>query len=91
MIMETMCEKDELHIDGYAIETTKKRKDQWGGILFAIRKEFEHQVEILSESVDLAEILFVQLTCGRMKMAIGLVYAPQESRTQVSSKTCTRK
>ena len=79
MIMETMCEKNELHIDGYAIETTKKRKDKWGGILFAIRKEFEHQVEIVSESIDPAEVLFVQLTCGRMTATIGLVYAPQEN------------
>ena len=79
MIMETMCEKNELHIDGYAIETTKKRKDKWGGILFAIRKEFEHQVEIVSESIDPAEVLFVQLTCGRLTATIGLVYAPQEN------------
>ena len=85
MIMETLCEKgDEPDIQGYTIKTPQnKRNENWGGILFAIREEFENQVQIKSENNEVAEILFMQIICGPETLTLGLVYAPQENQTTV--------
>ena len=83
MLMETLCQKEDVVIEGYAIQPTKKRDDLWGGIMFAIKKELEHQVQIKNEWTEHAEILFVQATFGRTMATIGLVYAPQENLTTV--------
>ena len=83
MMMETLCQKEEISIDGYSIYSTKKRTDMWGGIVFAVLNEIENQIEIISESTDNGEIIFAQIICGRKMATFGLVYAPQESETTV--------
>ena len=40
-------------------------------------------IKVKSQNTDVAEILFMQMTCGREKATIGLVYAPQEKDTSV--------
>ena len=82
LLMETLCEEIPV-IEGYSVYTTKKRSDKWGGIMLAIRKELENQVQIRSEATDQAEIMFAQIICGKMNATIGLVYAPQENQTAV--------
>ena len=81
--METLCQEDIPDMKGYMIKTTKKRNDQWGGIMFAVKEEFANQVQIKNENTDNGEIMFVQMTCGRSIITIGLVYAPQENQTTV--------
>ena len=85
MVMETLCPKDdEPDIEGYTIKTPNaKRNEEWGGIMFAIRNEFAHQVQVKCEHTETAEILFIQIICGRETATIGLVYAPQENETTV--------
>ena len=83
LLMETLCKKEEINIEGYKIHPTKKRSDMWGGILFAVPYEIENNIQITNESVDEAEIMFAQIKCGRMLATIGLVYAPQEKDTPV--------
>ena len=83
MIMETLSE-DETELAGYTTTPPiKKRSDRWGGIIFAVRNEFTNQVQIKSEHTETAEIEFIQMTCGREIVTIGLVYAPQENQTSV--------
>ena len=43
MVMETLCEEKEIDLEGYKVKAIKKRDDQWGGIMFAVRNEFAHQ------------------------------------------------
>ena len=61
MVMETLCPKnDEPDIEGYTIRSPKmKRKEEWGGIMIAIRNEFAHQIQVKSEHTETAEILFI--------------------------------
>ena len=81
LLMETMCQDDYPDIKGYIKKTIRKRDDQWGGIMFAVKEEFERNIQIKSENVEKAEMLFIQMTCGKSKMTVGLVYAPQEDET----------
>ena len=85
MVMETLCPKnDEPDIEGYTIRSPKmKRKEEWGGIMIAIRNEFAHQIQVKSEHTETAEILFIQMICGRETVTLGLVYAPQENETSI--------
>ena len=81
MFMETLCqENEEPMIEGYATKSMKKRSDEWGGILFAIKEELQNNVQVKCEMDSIAEMMFIQVICGRSTMTIGLIYAPQENQ-----------
>ena len=81
MLMETLCNKDDLELEGYSIRAPEKREDKSRGIMFAIRNEFANQAQLKSHNTDIAETLFMQMICGKEIATLGLVYAPQENQT----------
>ena len=80
LLMEIMTEeKERIEIEGYKNVTVSKREDKWGGIMFAIKEELANLIQIKREERKEAEMLFIQLTCGRSQAMIGLIYTPQEN------------
>ena len=83
-IAETILkEKEEIEIEGYAILPKNKTAEGKGrGVLIAVKKEIEHISTIVMEDDDPAEQLWIKVDNGRINVRIGLIYAPQESRTK---------
>ena len=80
-ITEThLLEKEGLKIEGY--ELYRNDRDNFGGgILIGVRIELEGVCTIVEKSKDVGEMLWVAIDNNRVKLRIGAVYAPQESRT----------
>ena len=82
-IAETLMEeKEDIKIEGYKV-LPKNKKDKGRGLLIAIREELEHITSIVMEDDDPAEQLWIKISNERINIRIGLVYAPQESRTKL--------
>ena len=78
---ETMLEEnDQIEIEGYKMIRNDRNKEG-GGILFAVKREFEGVTVEVNRENKTEESLWIVLG-SRDKVRIGLVYAPQESRTQ---------
>ena len=78
---ETMLEeKDQVEIEGYKMIRNDRNKEG-GGILFRVKREFEGVTVEVNRETKTEESLWIVLG-SRDKVRIGLVYAPQESRTQ---------
>ena len=80
-ITETHLLGDEkVEIDGYEIYPNG-RDNSGGGVLIAVRKELEKICTVVEKSKEVAESLWLTIDNGRVKIRVGVVYAPQESRT----------
>ena len=78
---ETMLgENDQIEIEGYKV-IRNDRNNEGGGILFAVKREFDGVTVEVNRENKTEESLWILLG-SRDKVRIGLVYAPQESRTQ---------
>ena len=83
-IAETILEeKEEIDIEGYhVLPKNKTAEGQGRGILIAVKEEIKHITTIVMEDDDPAEQMWVRISNGRINVRIGLIYAPQESRTK---------
>ena len=81
-IAETNLDKDEKidEIDGYLIRR-KDRPTPGGGVMLIYRKELEHMVMEEEDTCD-GECLWLTMRNQNIRMKIGVVYMPQESRTK---------
>ena len=48
--------------------------------MFAINTELQNLIQIKKEEKEAAEMMFIQMICGKSMITMGLVYAPQESQ-----------
>ena len=79
ILMETMS-NEEQDIPGYKSKVMNTREDGWGGIMIIAKTEISNLIQVKREERKEAEMIFVQVTCGRNNMTIGIIYAPQENQ-----------
>ena len=79
MVETMMAEKDELEIEGYKM-LRNDRNEEGGGVMVAVKEKYKNIVIEVSREKDMEESLWMVFG-SREKMRIGVVYAPQESRT----------
>ena len=80
-ITEThLLEIEEVTIDGY-VPYRNDRNNSGGGIYVGIRKELEKVCTIVEKKKDIEESLWITINNSRVKIRMGVIYAPQESRT----------
>ena len=71
---------EEPDIPGYRCKVMETRENGWGGIMVLAKVEISNLIQIKREQRNEAEMLFLQVTCGRSLMTIGIIYAPQENQ-----------
>ena len=82
-ITETHLLKEEnVEIDDY-VSLRNDRNSSGGGVLIAVRKELKNICTIVEKKKEIEESLWVTVDNTRVKLRIGLIYSPQESRTTV--------
>ena len=80
---ETLLDEgEEIDLEGYKVIVPKEKGSR--GILMAIDKELEKITSVVMEDKEDGEQLWVQIFNGQINIRVGLVYAPQESRTKLS-------
>ena len=75
-----MEEEETVELEGYHT-VAKNRNKHGGGVMIAIKKELAKSITVIETSEDKDEILWILINNNRIKIRIGVVYAPQESRT----------
>ena len=81
MLVETkLGEKEDIKIDGYEVRKMN-RDENGGGVMILIRKELDNITIIVREDREVGESMWITIANGRNNIRIGVVYAPQESRT----------
>ena len=82
-IAETLLEDDEKEeIEGYHVLQPAEKGSR--GIMIAVTKELKNITSIVMEDNSIGEQMWIQIYNGQISIRIGLIYAPQESRTKVS-------
>ena len=81
-LAETKLNKeDKLSIDNYVVRRND-RVEEGGGVLIAYKKSLKHMITtVFKYNQYSCEMLWVKLNNGLLKIRIGVVYMPQESRT----------
>ena len=79
---ETLLEeKEKVKIEGYETYVPEEKGSR--GIMIAVNKDLEKITSVVMEDAEQGEQLWIQIVNGQIDIRIGLVYAPQESRTKV--------
>ena len=79
--VETHLEEEyKLEIEGYAIHSIPGTRDSQG-IVIAIKEEIDTIAVELDDYTDVGQIKWIQMDNTKVKMKLGVVYAPQESVT----------
>ena len=83
-IVETKLEKEEkIELPGYKV-TPVNRNEEGGGALLAIRNNLTNLVVSTNEYKQHgAEMVWIKLDNTKVKIKIGVIYMPQESRTNL--------
>merc|ERR1711962_1692333 len=68
-------------IEGYKTLVPEQKGAR--GIMFAITNDLEKITSIVMEEAEEGEQLWIQIANGQINIRVGLVYAPQESRSKV--------
>ena len=80
-LVEThLATKEKIEIEGYTIIHHNRDADG-GGIVFAIRDELGKICLDITRKSEIGEMLWIRISNERIKIRVGIVYAPQESRT----------
>ncbi len=80
-ITEThLLEEEKIDVEGYEIYRND-RDNLGGGVLIGVKLELNKITTIVEKSSEVGEILWIVIDNQRIKLRIGIVYAPQESRT----------
>ena len=82
-VVESLLQGNEtVEITGYEVITVN-RQHQGGGIVVAVKKELANITAVVDETMENEEMIWLVMDNGKAKVRIGIVYAPQESRTKV--------
>ena len=52
--------------------------------MFLIREELQNITVTVEETQEIAEVMWVVISNGRVNIRVGIVYAPQENKTKLS-------
>ena len=81
-ITEThLLEKEEINFDGYSTPFRNDKDNLSGGILVAVKKELKGICTVVEKTKEIGQTLWIVINNNRVKIRLGVVYAPQESRT----------
>ncbi len=81
-IAEThLIEEEEIKVDGYEIYRNDRNNDGWGGVLIGLKSELEHITTVVEKGKEVGETLWIVINNSKINLRVGIVYAPQESRT----------
>ena len=81
-LVETyLDEGDKVEIDGYKVERLDRNREG-GGILIAVKENISGSMLTVEEERKIGEYLWVVIDNHRIKIRIGIVYAPQETKTK---------
>ena len=82
-ITEThLMEKEKLDIDEDDYEVFRNDRNQdGGGVLIGVERRLAHLTTIVEKKKEVEESLWVVMNNNQLPLRIGVVYAPQESRT----------
>ena len=72
--------EETIELEGYHT-VVKNRNKHGGGVMIAIKTELEKSIAIIETSEEKYEILWILINNNRIRTRIGVVYAPQNSRT----------
>jgi len=79
-------EKIEDEFPDYEIVRNDRTKaEEGGGILIAVRKEVAKNMIEIERTEEEEETLWVKVDNNQVKLRIGVIYAPQESRTNIET------
>ena len=80
-ITEThLIEKEELEIDGYELYRNDRDQDG-GGVLIGIQEQLKNIVTVVEKQHAVEENLWLVINNNQVAIRVGVIYAPQESRT----------
>ena len=83
-VVETKLGKDEeFKINGYK-PYPMNRDENGGGLLLMVREELANITVVVEKRDDVGEIMWLVMSNGRHNIRIGIVYAPQESKTNLT-------
>ena len=84
-ITEThLLKKEKINIEGY--ELYRNDRDNFGGgIMIGVKIELYNICTVVKKSRNIGEMLWIAIDNERIKVRLGAVYAPQESRTSKES------
>ena len=85
-LVETGLEEGEkTEFEGYEIYPKNKTTDGEGrGLLIAVKEQLKNITTIVREYEKPAEQMWIRISNGRNNIRLGVVYAPQESRTKLN-------
>eukprot|EP00794_Sanderia_malayensis_P004143 gene4143-4696_t len=75
-----IAEEDSIHLEGYHVEHLNRNSDG-GGLIMAIKEELKGSSVIIEKIIEKDESMWMVINNNRIKVRIGLIYGPQESRT----------
>ncbi len=75
-----LLETEALAIKGYKI-FRNDRDNKGGGILVAVREEIKHICTVVEKGKEIGETLWIVINNNQINIRMGVIYAPQESRT----------
>ena len=83
-VVETkLAEGADIKIDGYE-SWPMNRDENGGGIMVWVKKELENIVVAVEKQREVGETMWMTITNGRTNIRLGVIYAPQESKTKVT-------
>ena len=82
-ITEThLIKKEDIKIEGYKIKRNDRDKDG-GGIMIGIQKKLKNIITIVEKHRNVEESLWMVIDNKQVAIRVGVIYAPQESRTAI--------
>ena len=72
-----LLQKEKCEIEGYEVWPSLV-----GGLLIAVKNEVKNICTIVEDKKEVGESMWVSIDNSRTKIRLGLIYAPQESRTK---------
>ena len=80
-ITEThLLKTEKIDIEGYCM-IPHSRDNLGGGILVGVKNEIKNICTVVKKGSDVGETLWITIDNDRVKLRLGTIYAPQESRT----------
>ena len=82
-ITEThLTESEKLEIEGYEVFRNDREENKGGGLLIAVKNEIKNICTVVEKRNDVGQTMWIVIDNTKIKIRIGVVYAPQESRTR---------
>ena len=77
-----LAEKEEIEFGGYT-PYPMNRNEHGGGIMVLIKAELENIAVVVDKQNEFGEVMWITIANSRNNIRLGVVYAPQESKTKL--------